>query len=329
MDIINLPSNVGRCRFTYAFLANDSPSNKTVLCTLAIIALTICLEVLANARLNCCDFGTLGERDKNEGAGLATEAQSEPSAVPLTATTTTVSDQPQLQPEPQAEPQSTSETNNSEATEKKSNFPSCAFCCYENPSPHIRANRFVVATILYSLILTVFILRIQDASKRPYVDILCRHLIHPPPPHWTAIAILNIIPFICASFAFLRTLVDCVLVRCGTGLAYNPAKGQYFWTPLMPFMIVFCAVYLLMECLKIPVACLMGDREVSLWTRKNKGKNKIESIEMQSEEAQGLVDNVDGPGDVDRDGDNGPPAYYEACTPRASMEGRLEKDSMV
>ena len=53
----------------------------------------------------------------------------------------------------------------------------------------------------------------------------------------------------------------------------------------------------LFECLKIPIALLTGDREVSWWTSKNKDKGKAteeEGLEMQDEERQGLVSNVDG-----------------------------------
>ncbi|KAH7396249.1 hypothetical protein BKA66DRAFT_260778 [Pyrenochaeta sp. MPI-SDFR-AT-0127] len=329
MDILNLPSNQERCHNTYGYLETRSPSSKTVFCTLAIIVLTICIEVLANGRLDYCN--ATEKQDEEEASILVTEAPLESSAIaPITAMT--VSDQPQLQPEIQAESQAMSEVDDPHTTKidsdaTKPDLPPRAFCCYEDPSPLIRANRLVVGTILFSLVLAVFIIRIQEATTRPYIDFLCWSIIHPPPPNWTAIVFLNIIPFTCAAFAFLRTLVDCVLVRWGTGLSYDTKKIQRFWTPLMPFMIIFCAGYMLLECFKVPIACLMGDREVSLWTAKKKdnGKSKMEDIELQGEETQGLVDNIDGPEDAIGNDVYGPPAYDEVCT---SVE-RPEKGSMT
>ncbi|KAJ4377348.1 hypothetical protein N0V83_000173 [Neocucurbitaria cava] len=323
MDPFNTPMKRQSCRDIYGDLESDSATTKTILCTLVLIICTILLEIFTHARLDCCDFGK--EAKDEEAARLAADVSQDSSAIPLT----TVVEQPQPQPEPQAEPQPTSINNNQpkpDVTPAEVKKPD--FCCAENPTRHVRANRSALSTLLFGLALAAFIIRMQEATARPYRD-RCSRLVHATPPNWTAIIFLNIIPFVFASFAFLRTLVDSVLVRWNKTLTYDADKMPFFWAPCMPIMVVFMIAYLLVELVKVPIACLMGDREVSLWTSKikDKGKKKAEEAEMQSEEAQGLVDNVDGQDDGDDGSVGRPPAYDEVCSPRESFEGKHAADT--
>ena len=330
MDPFDTPMNRQKCHDTYGHLASDSASAKTFYCTFAIIIGMILLEVFANAKLVCCD-------DTSQGAKDEEDVSKDSTAIPLTMT---VIEQPRPQPEPQVELQPTPNNNDQTtrnpdlAEAKKPDDSTCAWCCSEDPTPHVRANRLAVSTFLFGLVLTAFIIRIEEATTSPYIDPTCWSIIHTTPPNWTAIVFLNIIPFVLASFAFLRALVDCMLVRWNMGLT-NDTKSKrddrYFWFPLMPFLLVCGICYVLMELVKIPIAFLMGDREVSLWTSKtkNKGKKKVEDTEMQGEEAQGLVDNVDGQGGADEQSVGEPPAYDEVCSPRESIEGKHVPDSLV
>ncbi|OAL45205.1 hypothetical protein IQ07DRAFT_648466 [Pyrenochaeta sp. DS3sAY3a] len=315
MDPFDTPLNRQKCQDTYGYLESDSASDKTIIWTLVLIACTILIEVFSNGKLDCGEPGTTTDEETAN----------------VTATgTNIVSAQPETRPAPQPEVQIAGENDGVETTTavepKKTD--SCSFCCSENPSPQTRANRFVVATVLYIIICVAFGKRIDEATTTPYVDLTCSSIIQPTRPNWVAITFLNIIPFVCASCAFLRTLVDSLLVRWGKALTYQTSGDQCFWSPLMPFMVVLCAGYMVFECIKIPIALLMGNREVSLFTAKSTTKRKAEEIEMQEGEAQGLVDDMDGQGDLE-DGDGGLPAYDEVCSARRSTEGKPLSDSGV
>lgn len=319
MDPFDTPLNRQKCQDTYGYLESDSASDKTIIWTLVLIACTILMEVFSNGKLDCCEPGTT--TDEETASATATG-------------TVIVSAQPETRPAPQPEVQVGDENDGVETTTtavepKKPD--SCSFCCSENPSPQTRANRFVIATVLYIIICVAFGKRIDEATTTPYVDLTCWSIIQPTRPNWVAITFLNIIPFVCASVAFLRTLVDSLLVRWGKALTYQASSDQCFWSPLMPFMAVLCAGYLMFECIKIPIALLMGNREVSLFTAKSTTKRKAEEIEMQEGEARGLVDDMDGQGDAEHEyGDGGLPAYDEVCSPRRSTEGkRLSENSGV
>ncbi|CAO2647233.1 Nn.00g081550.m01.CDS01 [Neocucurbitaria sp. VM-36] len=325
MDTFDTPMNRQKCHGIYSHLESDSASNKTIYCTIAVIIGMILLEVFANARLVCCDT--------SQGAKDEEDVSKDSIAIPLT---TTMIEQPRPRLELQAEPQATpnnddqTTTNTELAEAKKPDETASAFCCSEDPTPQVRANRLAVSTFLFSLVLMAFIVRIEEATTSPYIDPTCWHIIRATPPNWTAIVFLNIIPFVLASFAFLRALVDCVLVRWNKGLT-NDTKSErddrYFWFPLMPFLLVCGICYVLMELVKIPIAFLMGDREVSLWTSKT--KKKVEDTELQGEEAQALVDNVDGRDEVDEQSVGEPPAYDEVCRPRESIEEKHVPDSLA
>jgi hypothetical protein len=314
--IIGNPANTQRCTDLYGHLEKDDPSTTTVVCTIALIVLAVLIEVMVHISFD--GTGGCRSKDEEEAINLLSNPSAEASAIP---NTTPVPEQPQREDGLQAEPhvasgdgaQTTPTTSRSKSTSNERSF-----CCIASPSPHTRATRLAFAMILYAGVLAAFILRIQEAMQRPYVDILCTRFIHPSTPNWAAIAFLNVIPFACASVAFLRAVVDCLLVRSGTSLAYEfDSKEGCGWMPCMPFMSVLAVGYLFFECVKVPVALLMGDREVSLWTSKIKKKQTVvvDEIEMSGEETQGLIGGPDIEEELDTDG---LPTYNEVVGPNSS-----------
>jgi hypothetical protein len=314
--ILGNPANTQRCTNLYGHLEKDDPSTTTVVCTMALIVLAVLIEVMVN--ISYTGTAGCGSKDEEEAIKLLSDPSVEASAIP---NTTPISEQPRREDGLQAEPhvasgdgaQATPTTSGSKSTSTKRSI-----CCTASPSPHTRATRLAFAMILYAGVLAAFILRIQEAMQRPYVDILCTRFIHPSTPNWTAITFLNIIPFVCASVAFLRAIVDCLLVRSGTSLTYDfDSKEGCCWLPCIPFMSVLIVGYISFECVKVPIALLMGDREVSLWTSKIKKKQTavVDEIEMSGEEAQGLI----GGADIDEEPDtDGLPTYNEVVGPNNS-----------
>lgn len=208
--------------------------------------------------------------------------------------------------------------------------------CHPHPSPNVRANRFIAAVILYALVLTAFILRIQDINN-PYVRPMCRPYVGKwkgtggiPDPNWWAVVLLNILPFIAASFSLIRTVVDCLLVRWRQVLSYDAPIGDEawrMWPPCMPFFIVFVAIFVLIDGLfGWPVAWLMGRPRSSIWSTPRNESGRREDIEMQGEETRRLVDSVDGEGTEDEERTDGPPAYDEAVT-QTRVEVKVRKEA--
>jgi hypothetical protein len=321
--IITNPASTQRCTNLYGHLEKDDPSTTTSVCTIALIVLAVLIEVMVHISFKSSAGSK--SKDEEEAINLLPDASAEASAIP---DTTSISEQPRREDGLQAGPQiasgdgaqttSTTSSSKSTSTEESS-------CCTASPSPHTRATRLAFAMILYAGVLAAFILRIQEAMRRPYVDILCVNMIHPSTPNWTAITFLNIVPFVCASVALLRAVVDCLLVRSGTSLTYDfESKEGCGWMPCMPFMSVLIVGYLLFECVKVPVALLMGDREVSLWTSKLKKKQTavVDEIEMTGEETQGLIGGADVDAELDTDG---LPTYNEVVGSNSSGSTREGK----
>ncbi|KAH7079474.1 hypothetical protein FB567DRAFT_532650 [Paraphoma chrysanthemicola] len=299
-DDVPYPYNKAWCRNFYWRVLDGKTENASTAtwCTIAIIFCAILLEIVVHI-----SFGSLIPASKTKSDEEA------PSLLPDN-TPDLVSQQPQPESEPHAEPPS-AEGQQIDAKPASTEASSMS-CCPASPSPRTRATRLVFALILYSITLGTFITRIHSASTPPHIDYRCRAYISVPAPNWTAITFLNIIPFICASFAFLRTLVDCVLVRWRSGLRNDFQHDGCFWFPCMPFFGLALIVYLTFEALKIPVAWIMGDWDVSLWTQWSQSVKNTENIEMGGEEARGLMDNVDVVGeDEDTDVTEGLPAYDE------------------
>lgn len=176
----------------------------------------------------------------------------------------------------------------------------------EIPTPRTRASRFALGLVIYAGIVTLFSLRMGAAVEESHIPSVCRGR----PglgPDWAAITFLNIIPFVSATMAFARCLVDCVLVRYGTFLGNGRSeRGALVWRPFVLFVGVFMV-------LRFIPALMMGREEVSKFTRgSGEGARGAEwgvDEEMRGEEERGLIEHVDG--GEGGDGEE-PPAYEEA-----------------
>lgn len=211
-------------------------------------------------------------------------------------------------------------------------------------SPHTRATRLAIACILYPIILPLFIIRINDATHIPDIGKQCQQYI--PPTNWPAISVLNILPFTCASLTFLSALVDCVLVRWNTGLPANfenfKAEKTWPWVLSMPLLGVVGVSTAIFEGLKVPIALVMGDKEISAWTagsrrygdevelRGNEGLRLVEDSDEECEEDEEEEEEDDEEAELEDENDkDGPPAYEEAVPPTSSAIGKVGGDQMV
>lgn len=271
------------------------PSDTTIFCSMVIPPLTLLLEVLVNAKI-ICDCTHSKSNEENVANSPDTDHSAQAALL--------ITEQPQPQADPQVELISADTIQDVPQATIAQQF---TFCCLPNASPPIRANRLAVAIIIYSLITTAFALRIRETQNDSATN-------------WVFTVLVNIVPFSCASFAFLRAFVDAVLVRWSTGLNYGTGDG-WMWMPCMPFFIVFGSGYTILECLKIPIAAVMGDWELSTWTMShNEGEGTIEDVELQ-----GLVDDFDGMADED----DGLPAYDEVTVSEGGVEGKGGRDGVV
>jgi uncharacterized membrane protein len=178
----------------------------------------------------------------------------------------------------------------------KSNKTSTTVWCEPHPSVSTRARRLTWATILLIPICLVFGFRMGDTISHFRYE--CRQfLASSPQPYWWTITFLNIIPFVIAVTAWIRALVDCLLVRWGKGLRYLNKDTSFFeWPPCAPifFVIVFAIASLLlfMELLN------KGAKWVA-------GETVAENEDVELGEDRGLIVGMDA---EDQDID-APPAY--------------------
>ncbi|KAF2269350.1 hypothetical protein CC78DRAFT_277778 [Lojkania enalia] len=150
-------------------------------------------------------------------------------------------------------------------------------------SPSNRAFRFISASISLLFVVVAFGLRIHDVTAYDYFCVETNMTIQ---PVWWAIVLFNIIPFTCACTAWLRTLVDCLLVR------YNKSIPYKLWPNCLPIAICFLPLLFVIGLLHPCIFAVMGV--------KNPTKVKEEEyIELAEEES--LMRNVEGQRDDDEE----------------------------
>jgi hypothetical protein len=146
--------------------------------------------------------------------------------------------------------------------------------------------------------------RIKEIYKGPPEE--CRYVFDDAPPWWWPITIVNILPFVSACMAWLRTLVDCVLVRWGKALNFA------YWKAFAPFYLIFAVPMLIGKRLETCILFCMG--------RKRKTAPDVEMDRLTaSEEEQALMRR---PEDQAEDDDT---TMY---SPRGSLDSRKVVDSL-
>ncbi|KAF2626341.1 hypothetical protein BU25DRAFT_411746 [Macroventuria anomochaeta] len=310
------------CEFDYN---SNAPNTYTVVCTALIVLFTFLLEYVAHSHLDCCNM--INDDDDNNTLNTSLNTRSHEVLSP-----TIVDEQPRPRIAPQDdEPQvATSQPIASDqvpksAQKKPPPLSDCCTCCLPYPSPNIRANRLIVAVFLYAVTLTAFIVRIHDINH-PYIRPECQGYVWKgqgsiPEPNWWAVALLNILPFIAASFNLVRTVVDCFLVRWGQALVYDGGiSGTCTWPPCIPLFLVYVVIK---GVFAWPIAWMMGRPMSSVWLASKAQTRRRDDIEMQGDETRRLVDDVDGEGEEGEGSTDGPPAYNVAVhhqTPQGQGE---------
>lgn len=122
--------------------------------TLGLIAFTLALEFISHERIDYCT--TISDMDDHGGT---THNDTRTEALMRAV----VEEQPQPRQTPAATtPQSSAEQLPNTAP-KKTN-PPVGTCCLPDASPNVRANRLITAIFLYAVIVTLFVIRIRDAT---------------------------------------------------------------------------------------------------------------------------------------------------------------------
>jgi hypothetical protein len=153
--------------------------------------------------------------------------------------------------------------------------------CEPHPSPSTRARRFTRSTILLIPICLVLGLRMADRTSEECM----RYIASSAPLNWW-----DIVLFIIAVDAWLRALIDCLLIRWGKGLRY-PAKSSWGlgWPPFAPVSLV------------ITVAASLVNKGAK-WVM---GKTVAENNDLELGENRGLIVGID----AENQDVHGPPAY--------------------
>jgi hypothetical protein len=303
------------CRFDYI---SDQPNIYTIVCSILIPLFTVFLELAVHSPLSCCN--TIGNDSDNKTSNACTNVSSHGVSTPVV-----VNEQPQLQVPPTlnaTQAELLADAQQLEEWKRKSQVTPA--CCIANPPPNIRANRFIVAVLLYTVVLSAFIVRIHDIDD-PYIRPACRPYVWKgsiPGPNWFVVVLYNIIPFVAATFSMIRTVVDCWLVRSGRGLKYAGQSGGEDWTtwpPCMPFFLLFVGVR---QAFRWPIALLMNRPLGFVGARYDRVATVDGDIEMQGEEARRLVDDHDGDGS-DYEGDNADPPAYNVAIHDQGAAGKM------
>ncbi|KAK6076999.1 hypothetical protein SCUP515_05182 [Seiridium cupressi] len=180
----------------------------------------------------------------------------------------------------------------------------------QDPSPVFRATRFLLVTIAIIPLCIMFTYRMKRTSIYTLGD--CAGVIDFSEPNWTAITIFNILPFACACTAWLRTLVDCILVRFGTKAHYR------YWPPVLPlFMVAFIIIFVGILFRDAIIYVLMGRPDLTVTGNPPTGRR--EDIEMGAsggEEGQRLMQEENA-GTIDDDEDT-------VYSPRSSIDGKAQ-----
>jgi hypothetical protein len=269
------------------YSTRNEPSATAILSTIAIIFCVLLMETIAHISIERCDTAETSQPNEDESSLLPDyapeSAQPEQGAAPSTGA-------PHDPPKPKG--------NNS--IRVRFFVPS--------PGPSTRGARLFTAFAVLQATIAGLVVRISNATFG-----FDTH------PDWPAIIILNIIPFTCAIFAFLRIVTEMGLMQLGTGLGYKRGTGAFVWLPFMPFSIVFAI---------LPMEALGGlIKRGYAKLRNGEGRDRSGNMELRDEEL-GLVEGMDGLYDEGLRSD-GPPGYDEVVNVKNNAETRAEDEEVI
>jgi hypothetical protein len=102
---------------------------------------------------------------------------------------------------------------------------------YRDFTPHARIKRLIYTTFFFIPLVTFFHLRVTNSCGD--VD-------------WTVMFFVGVIPLVTGTTAWLRALVDVLLVRIDRSLPYPskdfPMKGSFGWPPFVPFYVLYLVI---------------------------------------------------------------------------------------
>ncbi|KAF2008051.1 hypothetical protein P154DRAFT_516801 [Amniculicola lignicola CBS 123094] len=269
MDLFEKIKTQVDCSSEYNF---QGPSVSTIIFSIALVILAILIELVVHSNFT---FKSSKRKPKYKPV-----AEDEPPE-----------DAPTQQPEAEAS------TTSSRTKKTVSGF------FNNSPSPAIRKTRLITATILYIPVVVIFSLRLGFALH-PNVRSGCEEFVE---LGWPSIILVGIFPFVISTSAWLRALVDWILIRYNRTLSYT--WGKWFWPPCLPVACLFIPHFLVFGILLV---LALGFKKCAVSLMGMVGKvsgleEEEEEVELVGEEELGLLEDVDS--DV-------PPAYEEACEAR-------------
>lgn len=232
------------CRFKYPGADSHLPSISTVVVTVVIIIVTLTLEA-------CC--WPSEQTTWDAGSRRNSDLEDAPPPYP-------------------GEPSLDSEITDVEENFAKNGSRNVALAGrhHSQPSPKERATAFVIATLLIVPICGLFAYRIKGTHERNPVefDSFCMKKMGVVGTSWWGVFIFNIVPLVCACTAWLRVLIDCILVR------RNKSLTKQMWPPFLPITLTFRLVLKFRDA----VLCFM------LRGRKTDGSRKTKiDVEMNDQ----------------------------------------------
>ncbi|KAF2192379.1 hypothetical protein K469DRAFT_716914 [Zopfia rhizophila CBS 207.26] len=280
--------SASQCQHEYGLFLDDNtiPTGKIVFLTIGIVVLSILIEISAHAFGNAKSDSTASDnisesstqQNENTGDQVGVDGSIDSSTSPDTHQT------PPSEPALKAEDKKRRPGESNTDWLHRTVFKSYA----RQPTAQTRATRLAVTSILLIPLLALFILRIMETQRTN--DPICKEVLNIARPNWPLITIFNILPFCCASTAWMRTLLDCILEGQGKSVGY------VLWPPVFPVLVVAFAIALMgvlvrdgiLGCMKVGKG-RNGEAEADI----EKGVRR----EGGSEEERGLM------GDVDEDGE--------------------------
>lgn len=292
------------CRAKFSFLEDTNPTNRTIWSTITIIVLAVILDLLAHSDEHSVSWKDYTSRSTSRCAPLETPTNPFP-----------------YSSEKSAQQRQRTRPDHGMSSISKSTYPSL---------PTSTTARLLVSALLFLPVTAAFYIRIRDATADPHLRDECISVINPAPSNWTIVWLLNILPFISASSAFLLVVWNSVSTQRVVRLGEDPQARKLFWPPALPFAAVVFGVAALVAVvahfvivvvkrLRKRLDSFAGGREAQVETAAVDG-----DVEMQGEVSESLTMKNDWEaGDEDLVDSNGqrPPAYEQLYRGFARLSG--------